>query len=82
MLPASRGRLRLAAEYFKEWFQSVDVSPLPAVASKRTLTTAICDALIQRFTRVQLESVLPEGLHLEWARPEATPPKMPKLSAR
>jgi very-short-patch-repair endonuclease len=56
------------AEYFDGWFRPTDVKPLPAVASKRTLTTAICDALMQRYTRAALESVLPEELKLEWRR--------------
>jgi hypothetical protein len=56
------------AEYFDGWFRPADVKPLPAVASKRTLTTAICDALMQRYTRAALESVLPEELKLEWVR--------------
>lgn len=50
------------------------VSPLPVVASKRTLTTAICNALIQRYTRAELESVLPEELRLDWRRAGAAEP--------
>ena len=33
------------ADYFDDWFRPTEVRPLPAVASKRTLTAAICDAL-------------------------------------
>jgi very-short-patch-repair endonuclease len=55
-------------EYFDGWFRPSEVKPLPAVASKRTLTAAICEALLGRYTRVELESVLPEELNLEWRR--------------
>lgn len=61
------------AEYFDGWFRPTEVNPLPAVASKRTFTAAICDALIQRYTRAALESVLPEELRLEWRRDGAEP---------
>ena len=60
------------AEYFDGWFRPTDVKPLPAVASRRTLTTAICEALL-RYTRAELESVLPEELQLEWRRDECQP---------
>lgn len=56
------------ADYLDGWFRPTEVRPLPAVASKRTLTAAICDALIARYTRTALESVLPEELQLEWRR--------------
>lgn len=61
------------AEYFDGWFRPTEVNPLPAVASKRTLTAAICNALIDRYTRAALESVLPEELRLEWRRDGAEP---------
>lgn len=66
-------RLTLVADYFDGWFRPTEVSPLPVVASKRTLTTAICNALIQRYTRAELDSVLPEELRLDWRRAEAEP---------
>lgn len=59
-------------EYFDGWFRPTDVKPLPAVASRRTLTTAICEALL-RYTRAELESVLPEELQLEWRRDDCQP---------
>lgn len=68
-----RAKLSPVAEYFDGWFRPTDVNALPAVASKRTFTAAICDALIQRYTRVALESVLPEELRLEWRRDGAGP---------
>ena len=68
-----RARLSLVAEYFDGWFRPTEVNPLPAVASKRTLTAAICDALIQRYTRAELASVLPEELRLKWRRAGAEP---------
>lgn len=61
------------AEQLDGWFRPSEVNPLPAVASKRTLTAAICDSLIQRYTRASLESVLPEELRLEWQRAGAEP---------
>ncbi|GAB3580624.1 hypothetical protein [Calidifontibacter terrae] len=61
------------AEYFDGWFRPTEVKSLPAVASKRTLSKAICNALIDRYTRVELMSVLPEELRLEWRRDGAQP---------
>ncbi|MFT4084084.1 MAG: hypothetical protein QM638_16020 [Nocardioides sp.] len=61
------------AEYYDGWFRPTEVKPLPSVASKRTLTAAICDALIQRYTRAALASVLPEELKLEWRRSTGQP---------
>jgi very-short-patch-repair endonuclease len=66
-------KLSPMADYFDGWFRPTEVNPLPPVASMRTLTAAICDALIQRYTRAALASVLPEELRLEWRRDGAGP---------
>lgn len=62
------------AECYDGWFRPSEVKPLPPVASKRTLTEAICEALIGRYTRTQLNSVLPEELGLRWNR-DGDPPE-------
>jgi hypothetical protein len=66
--PRTTDKLVPVAEYFDGWFRPTDVKPLPAVASKRTFTAAICEALLSRYTGAELESVLPEELKLEWRR--------------
>lgn len=60
-------------DFFDGWFRPTEVTPLPPVASKRTFTAAICDALMRRYTRVELEVVLPDELGLAWRRDEASP---------
>lgn len=49
---------------------------MPAVASKRTLTTAICDALIARYSMADLGSVLPDELGLTWRDNDSIPEQM------
>src|SRR5699024_10822960 len=66
-------RRTLVADYFDGWFRPTEAGPLPAVAAQRTLPAAIGNALIQRYTRAELESVLPEELRLEWRRAGAEP---------
>lgn len=66
-------RLDVVADYFEGFFPPTKVSPLPPVASKRTFTKAICSALTDRYSRIELESVLPEELRLEWSRTGADP---------